>query len=225
MQNALKYLSELENNNYRPWYHAHKPERLVAAAEFEALVQELIFRVSEFESGVMFKKPAELTYRLPRDVRMWRDKPPYNPSYRAHISPGAKHAIPGGYYICIQPGNRSFLSAGLYTSAFREATLMVREFIHYHPDEWEEVINDPDFADNFTVLGDKLKNIPREYGADEVHGEYLKHKSWFIEYPLTDEQVLSDNLGEFSTDMFKKMYRFNGFLNEALENFKFPENY
>lgn len=43
----LDYLMELERNNNREFYHAHKKEYQAAKAEFEALIQELIFRIGK----------------------------------------------------------------------------------------------------------------------------------------------------------------------------------
>ena len=39
----LDYLSSLSANNNREWYHGHKKEYGQAFAEFEKLVQELIY--------------------------------------------------------------------------------------------------------------------------------------------------------------------------------------
>ena len=223
MREALNYLAALEANNNRAWYHAHKAEKAEADGEFAALIQELLFRSSEDEPELMWRRPEELIFRLPRDVRMWRDKPPYNPAYRASISPWGKRSIPVGGFISIQPGDRSFLAGGLHTASFREATLMVREHIFFHADEWMAILNAPDFSRHFTVQGEKLKNIPREYAPDAVCGEWLKHKSWYVYCPLSDQQVLSTDLAEYAAEMFRKMRPFNAFLNEALRDFKFPE--
>ena len=45
----LQYLTDLSANNNREWYHAHKPEYKAANEEFEALVQDLIFRIREYD--------------------------------------------------------------------------------------------------------------------------------------------------------------------------------
>lgn len=223
MRKALDYLTQLELNNERGWYHAHKKEKAEADAEFSELVQELIFRCSEEDPDLFLRRPAELIYRIPRDVRMWPNLPPYNPSYRASISGKGKCSIPVGCYICIQPGGRSFLAGGLHTASFRDAILMVREYIYYHQDEWERILSAPGFAANFELEGEKLKNVPRDYPRDTACGEYLKHKSWYVTYPLSDEEVCADDLGERAAALFGLMRPFNSFLNEALRDFRFPE--
>ena len=49
----LNYLSDLNENNNREWYHAHKAEYKAANAEFEELIQALILRIGEFDSSVL----------------------------------------------------------------------------------------------------------------------------------------------------------------------------
>ena len=223
MEKTLEYLTQLELHNERSWYHAHKAEKAQADAEFAALVQELIFRCGQQDADLLFRRPEELIYRIPRDVRVWPNKPPYNPAYRAHISSGGKHGIPAGCYVSIQPGDRSCVCGGLYSPSFREATLMVREQIYYHAGRWEAIVNEPVFAAHFQVLGEKLKNVPREYPPDAPCGEYLKHKSWYIVHPLTDREVLSADLGERIAGLAQIMQPFNAFINEALADFRYPE--
>ena len=44
-QMILDYLAELSANNNREWYHAHKAQYQAANAQFEELIQNLIFRI------------------------------------------------------------------------------------------------------------------------------------------------------------------------------------
>ena len=71
----LDYLMELERNNNREFYHAHKKEYQAAKAEFEALIQELIFRIGKTDGSVLGCVPGELTFRLTRDTRFSRSAP------------------------------------------------------------------------------------------------------------------------------------------------------
>ena len=93
----LKYLTDLRENNNREWYHAHKAEYKAANMEFETLIQELIFRIGEFDSSVLHNDPRSLTFKLNRDTRFSHDKSPYNPTFRAHISSMGKLPVPVGY--------------------------------------------------------------------------------------------------------------------------------
>ena len=217
------YLQELSENNNREWYHLHKAEYKEANAQFEALIQELIFEPGKQDESVLHLVPKDLTFKLVRDTRFSRDKSPYNPSFRAHIGPMGKLPVPVGYYLMIKPGNGSFLGGGLFADMFKDATAMVRDYISKNPGQWEEIIRDEEFRNYFTVQGTALKNVPAGYDKEHPQAEFLKYKSWYLEYPVDDESLL--NIETFLPQMikiFEAMKPFNDYLNKALADFKMP---
>lgn len=222
MKNALDYLSLLELNNNREWYHSHKEEHKQAASEFEDLVQTLIFEIGQFDDSVIFKSPKELIYRLMRDTRLSTDKTPYNPSFRAHISYYGKMQIPVGYYISVKPDNRSFLGGGLFTYMFRDATLMIRDHIAQHGYELQEIVDNSDFKKYFTLKGTALKNVPKGYDPFHPQAELLKNKNWYVEYPITDKQLLSEDFIPLAAEIFRVLKPLNDYLNKALKGFVMP---
>ena len=220
----LNYLMELERNNNREFYHAHKKEYQAAKTEFEALVQELIFRIGKTDGSVLGCVPGELTFRLTRDTRFSHDKSPYNPAFRAHISGGGKLPVPVGYYLMIKPGGQSFLGGGLFADMFKEATAMVRDYIVAHPQEWETVIQAEAFRACFMVQGTALKQVPAGYDREHPQAEFLKYKSWYLEYPVADDVIReADGFLELAEEIFRKMKPFNDLMNRALEGFRMPE--
>ncbi len=219
----LDYLSSLSANNNREWYHGHKQEYKQAAEEFEKLVQELIYGIGEFDASVLHNNPKELTFKLVRDTRFSHDKSPYNPSFRAHIAPRGKLPVPVGYYLMIKPCGGTFLGGGLFADMFSNATALVREYISAHPDEWNEVISAAEFKKYFTVKGTALKNVPAGFDKEHPQAEYLKYKSWYLEYSVTDEDVCDgENFVRKSLEVFKAMKPFNDYLNRALKDFTMP---
>lgn len=220
----LDYLHELSLNNNRDWYHGHKDEYREANAEFEGLVQNLISEIGKFDSSVLHNIAKNLTFKLVRDTRFSHDKSPYNPAFRAHISSMGKLPIPVGYYIMIKPDNQSFLGGGLFADMFKNATSMVRDYICENPDEWDDIINAPDFKKYFTVKGTSLKNVPKGYDKEHSQAEFLKFKSWYVEYPIKDDELSdSEKFIERSVKLFEIMKPFNDYLNRALKGFKMPE--
>ncbi len=220
----LDYLAGLSANNDREWYHAHKAEYQAANAQFEELLRDLILRIGEFDSSILGHEPRELTFKLVRDTRFSHDKSPYNPAFRAHISSMGKLPVPVGYYLMLQPGGRSFLGGGLFADMFKDATKMVRDYITEHGSQWEAIITAPSFREHFTVGGTALKKVPAGYDKEHPQAEYLKNKSWYLEYPLPDE-VAADRerfLSE-AVEIFRLMKPFNDYLNQALAGFKMPE--
>ena len=219
----LDYLTALEANNDRDWYHAHKEERQAANACFEELLQALILRIGEFDPGVLPWPPKELTFKLVRDTRFSKAQSPYTPAFRAHISAKGKLPIPVGYYLMLKPGDRSFLGGGLFADIFPDATRMVRERIAANGPAWEEIIHAPAFAERFTVGGAALKKVPAGFDKDHPQAEHLKHKSWYLEYPVPDALV-ADGAAfvDQAAELFRLMKPFNDFLNQGLEGFQMP---
>lgn len=223
MQLILNYLSELSKNNNREWYHLHKTEYKEANEQFEKLLQELILEIGKTDSSILHNVPKDLTFKLVRDTRFSHDKSPYNPSFRAHISSMGKLPVPVGYYIMIRPGNQSFLGGGLFADMFKDATAMVRDYIAENPDEWNAVIHDANFQQYFSVQGTALKNVPNGYDKEHPQAEFLKFKSWYLEYPVKDEELLdSETFLSQAVKIFKAMKPFNDYLNKALTGFKMP---
>lgn len=222
---TLQYLADLEMNNTREWYHAHKKEHEAARGAFRDLVQELMFRLAENDPDILFHEPGDFIYRLVRDTRYSRSPDPYHTAYRAHIAPRGRMPIPVGFYLHIQPGNRSFLGAGLSYSWFKEATMMIRRRIADNEYEWEDIVSAPDFCSRFEIKGEKLKNVPRDFPPFHPQGEYLKHKSWYVQYPVRDAQVRKKDFAAYAAEVFEALRPFNNFLNAALEGFAYPEGW
>ena len=223
IQFITDYLSQLSANNNREWYHAHKEDYKRANAEFEELLQTLIWEIGKFDDSIIHNTPGELTFKLVRDTRFSHDKSPYNPAFRAHISSKGKLPVPVGYYLMIKPGNQSFLGGGLFADMFKDATGMIRDHIVKNGKEWERLIHEPEFEKYFTVQGTALKKVPAGYEKEHPQAEYLKFKSWYLEYPLKDEELKDEEafLAK-ATELFRIMKPFNDYLNRALADFQMP---
>lgn len=72
-------------------------------------------------------------------------------------------------------------------------------------------------------MGTKLKNVPKGYDKENPMSEYLKNKSWYLELPIIDNEVIDvDTFLEMAAKNFKLMVPFNTYLNMALKNFEMP---
>lgn len=219
----LDFLKSLEKNNSLAWMKANKKEYETAKSEFEKLIQELINGIGIYDSSIIGLQPSKLIFRMNRDTRFSKEKSPYNPSFKAHISQAERFPIPAGYYLNIKP-NHIFLGGGLFVSQFPEATKMVRDKIMNESDAFLKIIENADFTKNFVIVGEKLKNVPKEYDKNHALAEYLKHKAWDIEYFVEDTEFAnSEKFIELAVEKFKYMKPFNDFLNDSLVDFKIPE--
>lgn len=219
----ISFLNELKNNNSREWMAAHKDFYQSASRQFEQLVADLIRDLTPIDPSIAHLHAKDLIFRLNRDTRFSNDKSPYNPSFRAHISSCGRAPVPVGYFIMLTP-EHSFFGGGFYASMFKDATAMIRDSLAEHGDEFLSIIGAPDFRNHFTLVGERLKNVPKGYDAGHPCAEYLKYKSLAIECPVPDS-LLSDlpELRKTAGEIFPLMIPFNTYLNRALKDFKMPE--
>lgn len=219
----MDYLSALSRNNNREWYHANKAAYKKANAEFEELLQALMLEIGIFDNSILHSNPKDLTFKIVRDTRFSKDKSPYHPAFRAHISSKGKLPVPVGYYLMLKPDNQSFLGGGLFADMFKDATAMIRDYIVRNGEEWNKIIYEPTFKKFFTVKGTALKNVPAGYEREHPQAEYLKFKSWYLEYPIRDEELYdAEAFPAKAAEIFRIMKPFNDYLNQALSGFQMP---
>lgn len=222
MKEILSYLTALNANNNSEWFNATKKVRAEANAHFEELIQVLILKIGKVDESIIHNVPKELTFKMVRDTRLSYDKTPYNPAMRAHIASKGKLPIPVGYFIMIRPGDRSFLGGGLFADMFQNATTLLRNYICEHGDELNRIVENDTFKQYFTVKGSTLKNVPRGYDPESPYAEWLKYKCLYVEYFVSDEEILSPDFIDRATEIFLAMKPFNDFINRALKNFEMP---
>lgn len=219
----LDYLKNLEQNNNREWYASHKAEYQKAYEEFLKVTGALMEMLGKQEPEILNYQPKELTFKLVRDTRFSKDKSPYNPAFRVHISTKGKLPVPVGYFLMIRPGC-SFLGGGLFADMFKLATELMRDYLVKHGEEWQQIIDAPEFKRYFKVMGTSLKNVPQGYDKEHPQAEFLKYKSWYLEYPIPDELFLDEEkFMEEARKVCEAMKPFQDFMNRALKTFEMPQ--
>lgn len=211
------FLSKLARNNNRDWFEKHKGEYLEAKEIFEGFVTGLLTNMTKFDERLIGLNPKKLTFRIYRDIRFSKDKRPYKTNMGATFSPGGKLMNKPGYYLHIEPGNKSFVAGGLYMPA-PEDVAKVRQEIDYNGKKLEAIFKKPDFKkyyDGFDIF-DQLKKAPKGYAPDHPHVEWLKMKSFIVTHYFKDKDVLGKNFLKETTSAFKAMKSFNAFLDEAI---------
>lgn len=218
-ENMLTYCRELELNNNRPWFHANHKQYEVAKADFTELVERVKFAVvervdPELRDRLIFAEPKDMLYRIPRDARVYKDKPPYNPTWRAYISPDKKSLLPLGYILRVAPFGQSHFGCGAWCPD-GDYLRRVRDYVAEHWQELEELLEES----GLEMLGEKLRRVPREYDPDHPAGEYLKHKSWLFIADIPDEALTSfDEYIALVSGYIDRMEPLRRFFQRALED-------
>lgn len=214
---TISFLDGLAANNNKPWFDANRTLYDAAKQDFEAFVTALHKQIAALEPDVANQKPKDSIFRIFRDVRFAKDKAPYKPNFGAYFSRAGRKAPDAGYYIHIQPGEKSFVAGGLWMP---EGPLLkkTRQEIDYNFNEFLGIINNPAFKKHYKKLdGEKLKTLPQGYTADNPAIDYLKFKSFIVSKPLADKDLASKTLDTKVMDLFAEMKPFVDFLNKAID--------
>lgn len=212
---VFSFLKDLCINNNRDWFDQNRNRYKEVKTHFEFFVSDLILEIEKFDSSIKGVTPKESIFRIFRDTRFSHDKTPYKTNMGAYIVPGGRKSMNAGYYFHLEPDN-SFIAGGIYMPP-SDKLLKIRERIFNETQAYKNIIYQPDFIKQFGKIdGDKLKANPRGFSKDFQDMELIKLKSYNVSVQLGDEAVQDANVLQYSLDIFKQMYAFNRFLNEAV---------
>jgi len=212
---VLSFLKQLEKNNNREWFEAHKSYYANALGRFEDFVAALIIEISAFEdlAGVA---PKDCMFRIYRDVRFSKDKSPYKTNMGASIGPGGRKSKGYPYYLHVAPGNHSMLAGGCH-EASTEQLARWRSTVDKDASTLKKLIGKKDFVAAFGGLtGEKLAKAPRGYAADHPELELLRLKQIAVMRTVTDKELLSPSVVQSSAAIFKTMKPFLDYLGSIL---------
>lgn len=214
---TLSFLADLKENNSREWFQANKERYDEAHENMLAFAGELITALSKTETGVDGSiDPKKSLMRIYRDIRFSKDKTPY----KTHFAVGrfTRHkTVEIGYYLQIEPGNKSFIAGG-YWMPQGEHIKAIRQEIDYNAADLTAIVDAPEFKKSFGEFRDqeKLKTLPKGYEADNEHIELLKLKSFIAYRNLTDKEILSPNAAKNIAALCGQIHPLNVFLNNAI---------
>ncbi|MBR1659848.1 MAG: DUF2461 domain-containing protein [Oscillospiraceae bacterium] len=184
----LRYCALLEQNNNRGWFHENHKLYEDAKRDFTDLTNILKYRVAELVSPelserLLYANAKDMLYRIPRDMRVWRNAPPYNPTWRAYIA-GDRHAMwPVGYFYMVAPGKTHFGTGAWCPDS--QWLRRVRSAISGNFERFAMALADA----GYPLSGDSLKRVPAGFDPGDPAGEYLKYKEWFVSEQFQDGEL------------------------------------
>ena len=214
----FNFFRELKENNDRDWFQANKQR-------YESQVREPLLRfVTDFgvrlaEISPHFvadaRKSGGSLFRINRDIRFSADKSPYKThagvQFR-HESGKDVHAP--GFYLHLEPGG-VFAGVGIWHPNTQTLN-KIRDAIVAHPDRWQSIINNKEFADTFTMAGDSLKRGPKGYDLDHPLIEDLKRKDFIATAPFSESEACAPDFIDRYTDTCQRSAPFMAFLTTAI---------
>ena len=205
--NMLEYTRDLDANNNRAWFHDNHRQYEQARDDFYMVLDVMKFVLAknapELGDMIMFNEPKSFMYRIPRDMRYSREQTPYNPAFRAYLSPNKKDFLPLAYYLHISYLG-CYLDCGVWPYE-RDQLNRLREYLAVNYEELDMIA-----AENrLDIYGEQLKRVPRGYEQDHPAAKWLKYKYMLTEYAFKPSELAS--LDAFSDAAGAAVARFEPF--------------
>jgi len=216
IQKVLDFLAALRENNNKTWMEAHKADYQGARNTFIDIADFLIKGMIPLDKNIADLEPKRCIFRINRDIRFSKDKSPYKINMGAYLTPGGRNSGYAGYYLHLEPQNRSFVAGGIYQPS-TEALKKIRQEIDYNGDDLHTIVSAPHFSTLFGGLqGEKLKKPPQGYDAENPQIELLKMKSFLAIHPMQDNVATQQDFRTQVLTLFKALIPLNQFLNTAI---------
>lgn len=218
MKEIINFLRQLECNNNRDWFNAHKTAYQRVQMKYHDFIDALISEIATFDSSIADQTAKDCTFRIYRDTRFSYDKTPYKTHMGAFICPGGKKSGYSGYYFHLGTGREGYpgehmLATGDYCHT-PEALRILREDITNGDGDFERTLHDaPDFK---LDLEGALKRNPKGFPVDAPYSEYIRLKAYCLVCHVDDEFMTSTDLVKRVAELFYTTKPFLDYINRAI---------
>lgn len=211
LRDLTQFLTELSENNNRPWFLWNKPRYDILRVEFLDTVAQLIREVARFDRAVAACDPKKAVFRIHRDTRFSKDKTPYKTHFSAGIAPGDKRKPSDGagptYYFHIEGDGKLLMGAGEYMPPPARLKA-IRQHVVNDATGFANMLKNRPLRATYGDLQNEgmLQRVPKGFDPGHPHADYLRHKSFFvwIEVPLAlnEPEKLVPQLAQGFKDAF-----------------------
>lgn len=222
MEEILKFLRELELNNNREWFMAHKDWYQKMQQRWYDFCLELIAEIGQYDPDIAKLTIKDCTYRIYRDTRFTNDKSPYKTHFGVFLCPGGKKSMHAGYYFHVGTGSGegypffNMLAAGNYCYE-PEAIKILHEDIAYGWEEFNtQVMKKVNPAFSIDMDG-ALKKVPKEFPADAPYADFMRLKCFCLNAFVDDDFITAPNLAHRVSELFRSTKPFCNYVNRAVD--------
>jgi uncharacterized protein (TIGR02453 family) len=217
-KDALLFMKDLKENNYRDWFQAHQDRYGLYKKEYKQIVEAFIAEMSKGDDTLSHLEFKDCSFRINKDIRFSKDKSPYKTNMGIWMSAGTKNTNLAGYYVHIEEG-AGFIAAGIHQPDAADLKKVRREIDGFYED-LEEIVTAPDFKKCYGSLDsdDKntLKTAPKDYAKDHPAIDFLKLKSFTATAKLSDQDIAGKDFVKETSKKLLVLKPFVEFLNRAL---------
>lgn len=213
------FLARIRVNNNREWFRANREEYDWLRQQWVTDVERLQALMAEWKPELMRQPVKDCFYRFNRDTRFSPDKSPYKTYFSALFSQYGRKSYHASYYLQLGDGN--YADGGLFGGSWCTPTPIVRKLrraIADNREEFTEIISNPELEEFFPGwIGDRLKNVPKEFEADDPLGEFLKMKDIGKMYSCGEDFFLRPDWPERASRLFSLLRPLNDFINYSFD--------
>jgi uncharacterized protein (TIGR02453 family) len=213
MKKTLTFLQQLNKNNNREWFQAHRTEYEQSHEEMISFADQLLLEMNKHDL-IETSSGKKSLYRIYRDVRFGKDKTPYKTNWAGGFK-RATAELRGGYYYQIGI-HGSFVMGGFFGPNAQDL-LQVRHHIASNADTLREVTESNDFKNFFGELrGSQLKTAPRGFEKDHPDVDLLRYKQYTLRHDFTQKEIDSPDFHKIISNAFQEMRPFFDCMSEML---------
>jgi uncharacterized protein (TIGR02453 family) len=213
---VIEFFRELELNNDKEWFMANKARyESSVKATMLAFAAVMLERMQALDPEIVMT-PRQAVFRIHRDTRFRKDKTPYKTNAGLAITRGGKHSptTPGLYFHI--DARSVGVASGCY---FLEPAhlRLVRTAIVANPDEFQNLVNDPEFVATFgTIRGEQSKVLPAEFKEHAKGQPLLANKQFYYWAELDPAALQRDDLPDLVMSHIAAAMPLNSFFVRAL---------
>ena len=203
-----KFLSDLENNNEKQWFEAHRVDyEALFTTPALAFIKAMVTPITALDPNI--RAEAKLNgslRRIYRDTRFSKDKTPYNPRLHMIFWEGDKpmrapgfHVVLGANYLGIGAGAWGLEGESL--NRFREAMTNPK-----CADGLHEAIRIGENDGGYQLDAPTLKRVPSGFDANSPYEDLLRQKALILrnEVPLPDD-IFGPEALSYTIERFRPM--------------------
>ena len=207
---VFEFLKQLAQNNNKAWFDENRPRYEKVKKSIRGSFDR-VFTMLKTHDDVDHMQ----VFRINRDIRFSADKTPYKNHMSVHFR-RRKPELRGGYYLHIEPNNKSFIAGGFWAPS-KEDMLRIRQEFELDAAPMRKIMAQQSFQKVFgSVQGESLSTAPKGFDKSHADIDLIRMKNWYFETYFTDDEVLAPDFIERIDDTFRLFRPFFDYMSDVL---------
>lgn len=209
---SFDFLKQLAKNNHKDWMDDNRKTYQVSEKKLKAFYAEVQHGLNKNDEIAKLK-----VFRINRDIRFSKDKTPYNIHRSVSFSRAGAHRR-GGYYLRLEPGDKSVVAGGFFNPEPADLKRIRTEF-QMDATEIRTILSDPKFVKTYGGefdAWDPVKTAPKGFSKDDPNIDLIRLKNFVVTHRFTDKEVLAADFGKKVLHHFELLRPFFDYMSDVL---------